>query len=174
MSSYFADILPFSKSQDEQTTVLNSNQSFFPSMTYKERLIGFLICVGLGWFIELMSFGAVFALMTGKPEKFAISYTLGNILSLFGTGFLIGFEKQIKNMKNKERLITSIIFFTSMVMTLLSALVFKIPILVLVFIIIQFCSYVWYVASYIPFARGCIKSSLKKVFRTVSRSKSLQ
>lgn len=31
-----------------------------------------------------MSFGAVFALIAGKPEKFAISYSLGNFLSLLG------------------------------------------------------------------------------------------
>mmetsp|Transcript_6204 Transcript_6204/g.561 ORF Transcript_6204/g.561 Transcript_6204/m.561 type:complete len:84 (-) Transcript_6204:277-528(-) len=69
------------------------NESCFPKMSYKERLVGFGLCCGLGWFIQLMSFGAVFALIAGKPEKFAISYSLGNFLSLLGTSFLVGFKK---------------------------------------------------------------------------------
>ena len=42
------------------TTALEENESCFPKLSYKERLIGFGVCCGLGWFISLMSFGAVF------------------------------------------------------------------------------------------------------------------
>lgn len=65
-------------------------------------------------------------------------------------------------MTNKTRLITSLIFVGSLIMTLISALVFQNALLVLIFLIIQICAYIWYVASYIPFARDCLKGCLKK------------
>lgn len=41
----------------------------------------------------MMSLGAVFSALSGSPEKFAIFYSLGNILTLLGTSFLVGFKK---------------------------------------------------------------------------------
>lgn len=60
-----------------------------PSLSFNERLIGFGVCVVLGYFVQILSFGAIL-----NPTKFAISYTIGNILSLCGTGFLMGFKSQ--------------------------------------------------------------------------------
>jgi hypothetical protein len=37
--------------------------------------------------------GSIFGIITGSPQKFAISYSLGNILSILGTSFLMGFRK---------------------------------------------------------------------------------
>mmetsp|Transcript_16160 Transcript_16160/g.2254 ORF Transcript_16160/g.2254 Transcript_16160/m.2254 type:complete len:83 (-) Transcript_16160:121-369(-) len=81
-----------------------------------------------------MSFGAIIGLLTGSPAKFAISYSLGNILSLFGTGFLIGPKKQWENMKDKERRVSSIVWAVSMICTLTFAFL-GISLLVLVFLI---------------------------------------
>lgn len=68
-------------------------------------------------------------------------------------------------MVDKERKITSIIFGTSIIMIFVSVYVFKSKILVLIFLIAEFCSYTWYVASYIPFARDCIKGCLRNIIR---------
>lgn len=61
-------------------------------------------------------------------------------------------------MIDKTRLITSLVFLGALIMTLISALVFKSGLLVFIFLIIQICAYIWYCASYIPFARDCMKS----------------
>jgi hypothetical protein len=68
-----------------------SNESCFPTLSYTERLIGFGICfvVGIkkftiGYLIQLLSFGAFLGVLTGSPAKFAIIYSVGNILSLVG------------------------------------------------------------------------------------------
>ena len=122
----------------------------------------------------------------GKPAKFAICYSFGNILTLLGyflpsfkkdlninflnnkrTGFLVGFKKQWQNMIDKTRLYTSIVFLAALIMTLVSALIIQSGWLVLLFLIIQMCAYVWYVASYIPFARDCLRSCFSK-FATTS------
>ncbi|CAG8606298.1 1858_t:CDS:2 [Ambispora leptoticha] len=66
-----------------------------------ERLYAFGICLNL--------------------PGFAILYTLGNIISLLSTGFLVGFKKQAKTMFAPVRWIASTVFFASMVATLVVA-----------------------------------------------------
>lgn len=66
-------------------------------------------------------------------------------------------------MADEKRKISSLIFLGAIVMVFISAFVLKKKILVLIFIIVEFCAYTWYAASYIPFARDCIKGCLKKV-----------
>lgn len=60
------------------------NDSCFPTLSYKERLIGFAICFGLGMLIQFFSMGSLVGLFLGKTSKFAFLYTLGNIISLLG------------------------------------------------------------------------------------------
>lgn len=38
----------------------------------------------VGYLIQLLSFGSFIGVVTGNPTKFAIIYSLGNILSLIG------------------------------------------------------------------------------------------
>jgi len=60
------------------------NDSCFPSLSYKERITGFLICFALGLVIQFFSVGSLMGLVLGKISKFAFLYTLGNIISLTG------------------------------------------------------------------------------------------
>ena len=93
-------------------------------------------------------------------------YNKSNFLIIFefsSIGFLFGFKHQFKSMTDKTRLIACLIFIGSLIMTLVSALVFQKAFLVLIFVIIQVGAYIWYVASYIPFARDCLKSCIKRI-----------
>ena len=127
----------------------------------------------VGYLIQLLSFGSFIGVVTGNPTKFVIIYSLGNILSLIGydhpsyrrTGFLIGFRKQLQNMADKERRVTSIIFISALIMTIISAVVLESRLLVLLCLIVQIPAYIWYVATYIPFARQCILNCIQAVFR---------
>lgn len=84
------------------------------------------------------------------------------IIFSFSSFFLMGPKRQIKNMLDPKRATVSIIFVSSMAMTLVSALVIKSNIMVICFTAVQFCSLVWYVLSYIPYGRQycmkCLKS----------------
>ena len=62
----------------------------FPKLSFKERVIGFVVCTILGYAISIISLGSFLGVATGKPEKFAIMYSLGNVIALMGTGFLVG------------------------------------------------------------------------------------
>jgi hypothetical protein len=83
------------------------------------------------------------------------------------TGFLIGFKRQIKNMADTDRRVASILFLGALLGTVLSALVFQNAILVIIFLVIQIPAYIWYCASYIPFARACIRSCFSSCFKKV-------
>jgi hypothetical protein len=71
------------------------NDSCFPTLTFKERITGFIICEAMGiatsthiifkgLFIQLFSFGSIIGIIAGTPYKFAMTYTLGHIISMSG------------------------------------------------------------------------------------------
>lgn len=80
-------------------------------------------------------------------------YTLGNVLSLLSTGFIIGPKRQIKNMTDPSRSVSAAVYVLAMVATLLSALALHKALLVLLCILAQFGAMAWYILSYIPFGR---------------------
>ena len=142
-----------------------SNESCFPSLTWKQRIVGFLTCVAIGYLLDIFSY----LLMVGGMGKsstirFAIFYSLGNLLSMFATSFLVGFKRQCKNMVKATRLIVTIIYLSSLIATLL--VVFLVQnerlkrLIVLLLILVQMISYFWYTLSYIPFARSLCKKCM--------------
>ena len=88
-----------------------------------------------------------------RPVKFAVLFTIGNCLSMGSTMFLVGPFKQISNMFHPKRAISTVIYLATMVLTLVSALVFHSMLLCMLFIVIQFAALIWYCASYVPFAQ---------------------
>lgn len=104
----------------------------------------------------------------GKGVKFAVLYTFGNIVALAGTFFVCGPQTQIRKMSKKGRAVASAVFLTSMILTLVVAFspAFKLKALVvLLLVLIQWCAMVWYVLSYIPFARQAAKGCFGRCFR---------
>ena len=76
----------------------DENESCFPNLSWKERILGFTLCflLGpsftsllflfqiLGILIEIVSFGSIFGILVGSPGKFAFTYTLANLILLIG------------------------------------------------------------------------------------------
>merc|ERR1712137_67997 len=87
--------------------------------------------------------------------KYATLYSLGNLIMLSGTFFLAGPVMQCRNMKRYDRGITTGIFVAATVLTLISTKAsFRFHTVVpLALILVQWCAIVWYLLSYIPFAR---------------------
>ena len=81
--------------------------------------------------MQLMSFGSFLSLATGSPYKFAIIYSMGNVIALTGyvlllcrTGFLTGFAQQFKNMVDEERRLTTLVFASSLAGCFVFSLIF--------------------------------------------------
>lgn len=65
------------------------------ALSRTQRLLGFSVCFALGWLVSLISLIAIPQIAV-RPEKFALTYTLGNMISLCSTAFLYGPCAQIR------------------------------------------------------------------------------
>ena len=101
-------------------------------------MMGFAACFGLGFIISILS-----AFTIANPVKFALPYTLGNILSLLSTTFLVGPKMQCKYALAPIRRYAFLIFIGCIFCTLISALVLKKALLTLLFVVTQFCAGLW-------------------------------
>jgi len=126
----------------------------FLDLTRTQRLYGFGGCLAAGFAISLVG-SILFAV--GSVASFAVLYTIGILVSLVGTGFLIGFKKQFTLMFKPVRLIAASAFIGSIVLVFISAFVIGSDPLVIVFAVTTFLAYAWYSLSYIPYARTLAK-----------------
>ena len=138
---------------------------FCPSLSWEDRVMGFLGCYVIGISLSISSMMSYPALLTGHPGPFAWKYSAGNVLGLVSTSFLVGPKTQLKNMMAPVRLGATVVYLSSIVVTLVSAIVFRLTVLTLLAMIIQFCALLWYCASYIPFGRHCLRSCIGRVIR---------
>jgi hypothetical protein len=125
-----------------------------PSLSFKQRIIGFVICLAGAAFLSFIGF---YCLFQSQYVEFGIFNTLANIGALSSSFFLAGPKKQAKKMFEETRIIASIVYLISMILTFIMALVVKLPGVVLLFVFIQYLAMIWYGLSYIPGARNCIK-----------------
>ncbi|WVR00149.1 hypothetical protein IAU59_007291 [Kwoniella sp. CBS 9459] len=136
--------------------IFGGNQSAYSSLglTRTQRIGGFAACFVGGLGISLL--GAIL-LFLGATGAFATLFAVGGIVSLIGTGFLIGFKTQLEKMFKPVRVVATVLLFASIVMTFVSAFVLP-TLLCIVFVIVQYLAYLWYSLSYIPYARTLVKS----------------
>ncbi|PSR71164.1 hypothetical protein PHLCEN_2v13010 [Hermanssonia centrifuga] len=77
-----------------ETQFFEGDSAFkFLGLTKTQRLYGFGGCLAIGFVLSLL--GSIL-LFVGQLGSFAILYAMGTVISLVGTGFLIGFGRQIK------------------------------------------------------------------------------
>ncbi|KDE03564.1 hypothetical protein MVLG_05949 [Microbotryum lychnidis-dioicae p1A1 Lamole] len=126
----------------------------FLDLTRTQRLYGFGFCLVAGCALAVV--GAILFTL-GQVTLFATFYVLGVIISLVGTGFLVGFQKQFKMMMDPVRIWAAGLFLLFIALTLVFAFAIRIPILVIVFAICTFLAFIWYTLSYIPYARALAK-----------------
>eukprot|EP01071_Lankesteria_metandrocarpae_P001229 Lankesteria_metandrocarpae@DN1395_c0_g1_i1.p1 len=109
-----------SMSNQLQSTVTgnDASESCCPSLTWTERILGFSVCFAAGVIVSLASLTSLTEAFLGMPTKFAIGYTLGNLLSLCSTVFLVGPVKQFQNMTDHNRRVASGIYFVCLLLTL--------------------------------------------------------
>ena len=150
------------KSLYQTITGVSSNNSLCPDLDFKTRIIGFIISFIAGIFMMISSISQLFTLALGGQRWFAVWYTLGNCVCLSSTFFLMGPKKQCDNMMKPERKLTSYVLFLSMILSLVLAFTGISKFIIMITIIIQFLSLIWYVLSYIPGAQKLCSACIKK------------
>ncbi|XP_022932027.1 vesicle transport protein SFT2B isoform X2 [Cucurbita moschata] len=91
-----------------------------------------------------------------NPIKFGIAFTLGNMLSLGSTAFLVGPKRQVTMMLDPVRIYATAIYLASMIFALFCALYVHNKLLTLLALVLEFGALIWYSLSYIPFARTMV------------------
>ncbi|KAN0023826.1 hypothetical protein ACTFIV_008213 [Dictyostelium citrinum] len=135
------------------------------SLTYFQRLTGFIICLVIGLIFLGMSTMVLFI-----PRQFAKFYSLGSLSIIIGLIILVGVKKQIANiMSSRERLYSTILYIGSIFATIYFALSLQSTILTLIFVVIQFITVIWYSLSYIPFGQSMITGTFSTVFKLFGR-----
>ena len=133
-------------------------------LTFKQRLIGFVSCFSFGF---LLSFIATASLWGGDYTGFGTLYSVGNVLTLFSTGFLMGPVTQLKNMFHSKRAGATLAYLIMIGVTLTVAFAYTgsknvKAFLVVLCVIIQSLALTWYTLSYIPFARDMVITCVNK------------
>ncbi len=139
--------------------------ALFPSLSYKDRITGCIVCAVIGFLLSFGSFLRFTELLKGNPTPFAVCFTLGSLVALAGTCFLSGPASQAKKMCHKTRRIASAMYIGSIFGTMYVAFggkdwQFQSPALLLC-VVVQYVSIIWYTLSYIPFARQWASTCLK-------------
>lgn len=131
-----------------------------PKLTYRQRLIGALSCLGVGLLLDLL---ATLALFMGKAHivDYAVFYSLGNATAICGSGFLVGPAKQARVMCEPVRRVACAVYLATLVATLVVACTYRSLPLIAAMLIVQYSALVWYGASFIPFGRACLAKACK-------------
>ncbi|XP_067945796.1 vesicle transport protein SFT2B-like [Watersipora subatra] len=138
--------------EEEDDDGILTQVSSATTLSWSTRIKGFIACFVAGIVCSLLSS----FLWVWSVAAFVVLYSIGTILSLCSTMFLLGPLKQLKRMADPTRIICTIVLLVCIVLTILSALLWDSVPLAIIFCIIQFLALAWYSISYIPFARDAV------------------
>ena len=111
-------------------------------------------------FLSLTSMVSLTSLMLGNPMPFAIKYTVGNLLSISASGFLVGPGRLCGAMFAAERRVASLIYIGSLLTTLGCIFYLHQRLLTTLSLGVQTCAMVWYFATWVPFGRSLLQSAV--------------
>mmetsp|Transcript_15276 Transcript_15276/g.35144 ORF Transcript_15276/g.35144 Transcript_15276/m.35144 type:complete len:180 (-) Transcript_15276:446-985(-) len=134
-----------------------------PALTYRQRMLGFIVCFAFGGIMTLSALSSLGGLLIGNAGPFAFKYTAGNLLSIGSSSFLVGPVKQCRDMLAPERATASLVYVLTLIGTLWSCFFLKVQILTFLFIVAQFCALTWYMLSYVPYGQQCVRRLLKRI-----------
>ena len=142
---------------EEEPSFTDQACACLPTLTYTQRLYGFIGCFAIGQFI---SFIGTLTIIGGKYKAFAALYSVGNFLSILSTGFLTGPKAQCKKMFDPTRRVASIAYIVLLITVFSLGITGQNIVLVLFFLVLQILAGIWYTLSYIPYGRKTATSCL--------------
>lgn len=151
-----------SDSENEKSWFNNPKKDYLPTLSKKQRIFGFVTCLGLGLFF--FSFATVYIpVIVIKARKFALMFSLGSLFTLGSFSFLWGPCNHLQHLFSKERLPFTSVYLGTLIATLYFALSLQSYPLTSIAAVGQVVALLWFVVSYIPggqtgmkfFARIC-------------------
>ena len=129
----------------------------FPTCDWETRVMGFLSCFAIGLALSLSSLFSFPLILVGDPGPFAWKYSIGNLVSLASSVFLVGLRTQCELMASPVRIGASAAYVLSIAVTIIAALMLENALITIIAMLIQFCALAWYCESFIPFGRSMIR-----------------
>jgi len=126
-----------------------TENSCLPSLSKKQRIIGFMTSLLLGTICFGLAVSFLPMLML-NPRKFSLLFSLGSVFSLSSFSFLWGPYNHLVHLLSKERLPFTIVYISSLGLTLYFAMGLQSAILTPIAACAQVIALVWFVVSYIP------------------------
>ncbi|TCD67728.1 protein transport protein sft2 [Steccherinum ochraceum] len=126
----------------------NEDEAYF-ALSRWERLLGFGGCL-LGAAVCFFVAFLTLPLLALRPAKFALAFSLGSLLVMFGFSVLIGPLNHVKHLVSAERLPFSLTYLASLGLTLYFSLGAHSYIGSLVCAIVQVIALISYVLAYFP------------------------
>jgi len=137
-----------------------------PSLTKKQRIIGFMLCLSLGLFCFFLC-SLYIPVLILKARKFAMLYTMGSLFFLMSFSALWGPVNHLKHLFSGDRLLFSIVYFLTIGATLYFSMWKRSLIMTIFCAVIQILAMVWYIISYIPGGQTGLKF-FSKIFYSFS------
>lgn len=138
-------------------------------LTYKQKIVGFAMSAIAGAVFLFLSTFLVGGILIGNVSKFSICYLFANVFFLLSTTFLVGVKEQLKHMMKKKRMILSLVYFSTLFLTMYCVFSHQSMFLILPLIIIQFVSLAMYIVSYLPGGISAINFCSSKLGRYLFR-----
>ncbi len=148
--------------EDLRTTI--SNDSCCPDLSYKTRIIGFIVCCIIAIIFSVISCMYIGGVFSGSASSFVIPYSLGTAFSIAASFFLKGPKAQWNTITDKKRLIPSMIFIIAFIMTFISVYLIKSNILTIICVGVQIAAGLFYMFTFIPYGTAFLKKCCKSVF----------
>ncbi|KIK09474.1 hypothetical protein K443DRAFT_82520 [Laccaria amethystina LaAM-08-1] len=126
----------------------NEEEAWF-ALSRWERLLGFGVCLigaAVCFFVAFLTL----PFLAIRPAKFALAFSLGSLLVMFGFSVLVGPINHIKHLVSKDRLPFSAVYFGSLGLTLYFSLGAHSWLGSLVSGVVQVVALVSYVLAYFP------------------------
>lgn len=169
--------------QEDQTKLLESSDSSdgwftkaksdpcLPSLTKKQRIIGFMACISLGLFCFFMC-SLYLPVLVFKARKFALLYTMGSLFFLLSFSALWGPVNHLKHLFSGDRLLFTLAYFLTIGATLYFSMWRRSLVMTLIFASVQILAMVWYIISYIPGGQTGLKFFSKIFYSFTTRTAS--
>ncbi|KAK9454553.1 Got1/Sft2-like family-domain-containing protein [Dipodascopsis uninucleata] len=132
-----------------------------------DRLVCFGICIVISAAIYALCF-ALFPVLVLRPTKFAILWSLASLLFVISFGCLQGPVNYIVHLTSVNRLPFTVIYFGSIVLTLVFSLGLRSPILTIISCAVQIVAAIWYAVSYFPWGTNGLRLASRLGFRQVN------
>jgi len=133
----------------EQSRCRKWIDSALPSLSYKQRMIGFMTCLVLG--LICFAWSTIYIpMLVFKARKFALLFSLGSAFVMGAFGMMWGPWDTCAHLFSKERLTFTATYFGSLGATLYFAMGMQSTILTTIAASFQVMALLWFIVSYLP------------------------